>query len=163
MALDLVGQVLKSQPKALDVQKQAAQILEDQAAADRSPDRYRAAMLGVKLPKTSVDVWGWSRMASILQRSLEKRRDNPAFQTQLLESRLRLATCRYELAQLLDDTQQGQAELQKAKLEIGALWTVFGESLSKDPIWSAKFDVVYRKVLKALGEPEKGLVELDGA
>ncbi|MEO1997421.1 MAG: hypothetical protein ABGZ17_19360 [Planctomycetaceae bacterium] len=161
VALDLVGQVLKSQPKALDVQNQAARILEDQAAADRSPDRYRAAMLGVKLPKSAVDVWGWSRMASILQRSLENRRDNPVFKTQLLESRLRLAACRYELAQLLDDKQQGQVELQKAKLEIGALWTVFGESLT--PEWSAKFDVMYRKVLKALGEPEKGLMEIDGA
>jgi len=160
-ALELVGQLLKSQPKALDVQTEAAQILEAQAAADRSADRYRAAMLGVRLPKSSADVWGWSRMASILQRTLEKSRANQTFKTRLLESRLHLAECRYAIAQLLDDNQQRQDELQKAKLEIRALWTVLGTTLNAE--WSAKFDLIYQRVLKDLGEPPQGLADIDDA
>ena len=160
-ALELIGQVLKSQPKALDVQHEAARILESQAAAERSPERFQAAMLGVKLPKSSADVWGWSRMASILQRSLEKASTSASFKTHFWESRLRLAECRYELSQLLSDKQKAEAELQKAKLEIGALWTVYGESLS--PEWTAKFDVIYQKVLVELALPPKGLADFDGS
>ena len=158
-ALELVGELLKSQPKALDVQNEATQILQTQAAADRSPDRYRAAMLGVTLPKSSADVWGWSRMATILQRSLEKNRANQTFKTRLLEARLHLAECRHAIAQLLSDKQQRQKELEKAKLELRALWTVFGQGLNAE--WAAKFDLVYQKVLKDLGEPPQGLADID--
>ena len=88
-------------------------------------------------------------MATILQRSLEKNRANQTFKTRLLEARLHLAECRHAIAQLLSDKQQRQKELEKAKLELRALWTVFGQGLNAE--WAAKFDLVYQKVLKDLG------------
>lgn len=90
-ALNDLQQVLAQNPSAINVQVEAAQILQRWARSD--PSKYRDAISGIQ----GSPVWGWGQIAGKTQQYKQ-------FRDVFYQARYRMAECQFELAQ----TQQGE-------------------------------------------------------
>ena len=147
-AIGVFEQVLAANPMMLNVQVEAAKLLETWAEQPDKSEKYMEAIKGVfKAGEGKPVIWGWGKIAQTTAR-FEKFRDT------FHESRIHLAKCRFLYAQ----TKAGQ---EKDKLTKDALQDI---SLTKRLFptlggekWTAQYDTLLKQIQGALGERPIGL------
>ena len=155
-ALELVAAILATKPRAIDVQLEGTEILQNLAvaAAKPSPQSFQEAINGKRIGKQNTLVWGWARIALTLQRTLDDGQENSSYAANLLEARYNMAYCRHQSALAETVPARKQAELNKARLEIQVFAAVHGKFTDE---WRAKFDKLYQQLQKDQGEKPKPL------
>ncbi len=155
-AQDILTKILMANNKMLEAQREAAYTYEEWAAAlaaggdvKKGVDYYRYAMFGGRKSRSTRQniIWGWGRLASMVQR-------NTKYKDVFYESRYNLADCRYEQGFIQSGTEKAET-LQLAKRDI-----LITQRLSKDmggEEWYAKFDLLLKKIQRQLQEPANGL------
>jgi hypothetical protein len=144
-ALAAVERLLKDQPKALDVQIVAAEVLESWGAAGQ-PQRYLDAIQGIATG--AAPIWGWGQIAMRLQRAITTGGAAAEYEQRYYEARYRIANCRQRYARSQQDSAVRVKALETALHEIETLVAITG-NLS-DERW-ARFDELYRSLQEDLG------------
>jgi tetratricopeptide (TPR) repeat protein len=134
--------ILAKNPNAVNVQAQAARLL--QAWAKTDPNRYEQAISGIG-QGTKSPVWGWAKLASTTLR-YEQFRDS------FYEARYQMAACQLGLAQ----TSRGNEKVQRIDDALGTLTktkqlypTLGGEH------WSRRYDELINKLQAMRGTGAK--------
>ena len=150
-ALNTVASILAEKPRALNVQFEAALILQDWGADDQTQasQRFLKAINGTTIKKPKAVIWGWAKTALTLQRTLRTDAQNANFKQKLLQSRYNLADCRHQMALAEKDKTKRNRELQKACLEIAAFRAVH----KLDGDWPRKFESLYQQMQKDMQQP----------
>ena len=150
-AIGIFEEILSANANALNVQVEAAKLLEQVAKQPGQEERYREAIVGIRKdgdPKPVI--WGWGGIS-------QKTAGNDKFKDTFYESRLHLAQCRYEHALRLEGAEKEKL-LRSAKQDISITNRLYpdlgGEQLKP------KYDNLLKKVQNALGEPAVGLAGL---
>ncbi len=138
-ALELLKQVLAGNPSALNVQVEAARMLQQWGRQD--PDKFSQAINGIGDKGTPSHVWGWGKIATA---TLSHRQ----FRNTFFEARHAIARCQLELA----NTKLGA---EKTKLIASAarnvamtkqLYPTLGGSE-----WTAKYNLLFKTIQAARG------------
>ncbi len=137
-ALALLEQVLAQNPNAINVQVEAARLLQQWAKEDAK--MYSDAIAGIRLPQSNV--WGWGKIATGTLPHKE-------FRETFFEARYELARCQLELAM----TKQGE---EKKKL-IDNAWRDASRTKQLYPTlggadWTAKYNQLLNRILVAQGK-----------
>ena len=138
-AMAELEQVLASNPSAVNVQVEAARLLQQWGRLD--PSKYAQAISGTGDRSRPSDVWGWGKIATATQSHNE-------FRETFYEARYEIARCQFELAQ----SKQGQ-EKQKALGDAGRIL-----SMTKQLYptlggigWTNKYNALIRQIQIAQG------------
>ncbi|MEX0818225.1 MAG: hypothetical protein WD070_01490 [Pirellulaceae bacterium] len=150
-AVDTFKDVLKANANALNVQVEAAKLIELWAKQSGQEGKYQDAIVGIRDagdPKPVI--WGWGGIA-------QKTAGNPKFKDTFYEARLHLAQCRYDYAMATSGGEKAEL-LRKAKQDISITNRLYpdlgGEQLKP------KYDNLLKKIQNALGEQPAGLAGL---
>ena len=146
-ALLLIVDVLADNPKTLQAQIEAAETY--QAWAAENPKLYMRAILGrsVKRGGKQIEIWGWARLANLVQRHAK-------YRSIYHLARYRVAQCRYALA--MQQTKAEQVEtLKKAQRDI--VVTARLDPAMGGPEWFGRYDALLKKIQRSLGQKTNGL------
>ncbi|MDB5390352.1 MAG: hypothetical protein JWM11_5998 [Planctomycetaceae bacterium] len=152
-ALDMMKELLKERPNAIDTQTEAAMIFQDWGAAGQtdSPKKWIVAMLGDEVtakdhPK--IGMWGWAG----LYKKMSASKDADKFKEQILEARYNIAFCRYS-GGLNENGAKRTKILEAAHTDISrtALQNAFTEKQYD------RFNALYRKIAEDMGKPVQDL------
>ncbi len=137
-ALKLYEEVLSREPKAINVQVAAAELL--QAWGTQDATRYQQAINGIQQPGGKPAVWGWAKIAlGTVQHS--------KFRETFYRARYEMATCQLllassktggEKASLLDDALRNLSRTAKLYPEMGG--------------WKEKYDTLLKQIQTAKGK-----------
>ncbi len=178
-AADEMGRkLLTAKPKTINAQVEMAKLYEDWAASGQ-PEKWLMAIEGDKPPpapkgkkKGSASeeapeklVWGWQELGEKLSINLMMGPSNPEYETQYLEARERVVSCRLQYAK----TASGKAKedaLDQARRDV---IVTTGTSELSDDEWFNKFAALYREIqeeqirngLKSNGEVVTDVKELE--
>jgi len=144
-ATDQIAELLKANPRVLDIQIEAARILQDRG--DVEDWKYLSKAIQGDPPS---QIWGWGPLAQRVAKQPER---VDAFH----DARLNLALCRYRLAQR-GPTELRPKVLDRAKqdiLQVAMLYPEMGGA-----VWRPRYDGLLRQIQKDLGEPTNGLPNL---
>lgn len=147
-AVGTFEEVLAANANALNVQVEAAKLIEQWAKQPGQEEKYKDAIVGIRKegdPKPVI--WGWGGIS-------QKTAGNPKFSETFYDSRLRLAACRYEHALRVDGAEKDKL-MNAAKQDISItkrLYPDLGGALLKP-----KYDALLKKIQTALGENAVGL------
>lgn len=152
-ALLLIVEVLEDNPKTLQAQIEAADTY--QAWAAENPSLYTRAISGrrVKRGGKEVEIWGWARLATLVERY-------PKFRATYHLARYRVAECRYELALTQSKPEQIES-LERAQRDIKVTARLDPEMGGDE--WFARYDALLKKIQRSLGEKSDGLSAVLGA
>lgn len=148
-ALKLMEDILQQNPMMLDVQLEAARMLQA-AGTGKSSDYLVKAVNGyLPNPKTRQNtIWGWGKISQLTS-------GKPNLTESFFESRLELARCRY-LQALLDKTPESRNKLlQKSLVDITQTLKLYPEL--GGPVFSERFDKLTRDVQRELKQNVVGL------
>ncbi len=143
--------VLAANASALNVQVEAAKLIELWAKQPGQEEKYKDAIVGIRKegdPKPVI--WGWGGIS-------QKTAGNPKFADTFYEDRLHLATCRFEHAMRLDGAEKTKL-LDAAKQDISITKRLYPELGGE--LMIPKYDNLLKKIQTALGEPAVGLAGL---
>ncbi len=143
-ALKLLLAVLEEKPMMIDAQVEAAYTY--QAWGAERASYYRVAMLG---SKQYPQFWGWGRLASRVARS-------PRHAGIFHEARYNLALCRMEHALTLSGSERKEA-LEQAKKDILIIQQLYPDMGGDE--WAGKYNELFKRIQKVLGESPTGLPE----
>ena len=153
-AIDAYEGILKVKETTLNVQVDAAEAL--QAWGDSGePEAYRKAIVGDRInkKKRKYTIWGWARLAAVTKKYEQ-------FQGTYFESRYRVAECRYRYALKQKGTKRAKT-MKQAKGDI--VVTAKNNPKLGGPTSRKRYDVLLKKVQKALNEDATGLAGLQKA
>lgn len=141
--------ILLSNNKMLEAQREAAYTYQEWALAKGSADFFKYAMFGGRRSRKTQQniIWGWGKLASMVQR-------NPNYRDTFYEARYNLALCRFNQGGILSGTDKTDT-LRLAKNDI-----LIVQRLSKDmggEAWFNKFDLLLKQIQRMLQEPATGL------
>jgi tetratricopeptide (TPR) repeat protein len=150
-AISLLSDILKQKPMLVEVQREAAQTLQDWGAT--RPDFYTLAIRGAKTYKTPEGrqeklIWGWGTMAVKVQ-SDKKLADT------FHEARYNQAKCHMEQARSKTDASEKSVLLAKAEKDI-----TFTQTVRPDlggPDWRKKYDSLFKAIQQLQGKKPTGL------
>ncbi|MFW6124538.1 MAG: tetratricopeptide repeat protein, partial [Pirellulales bacterium] len=150
-ALVRLGEILANSPRNVEAQIEGAAIYRDWAQFD--PAHWDEALYGgLPGPDGGKLIWGWGRLAQLLQPAARK---GTPYYALWHEARYNQAYCRYKQALSQVDAQQRQKLLQLAAQDVR-----FTASLTDDhggPEWHEKLDRLLRTIQQAMGERVEGL------
>ena len=141
-AMGLLLEILKEKNTMVDAQKEAAYTY--QAWGDVRPEYYQFAIAGSSKHK---ELWGWGQLAKRVM-------NNPNFKDLFYEARYNIAVCRFKQA-MTKDGEAKNATLRKALSDISVTQTLYPDLGGKE--WYDKFNELFKKIQKALGEKVTGL------
>jgi tetratricopeptide (TPR) repeat protein len=154
-ALEMMQELLKVRPNAIDTQTEAAMIYQNWGAAGQadSPKKWRVAMLGDEVTlkdHQKIGMWGWAG----LFKKLSSSKDAEKFKEQILEARYNIAFCRYN-AGLNETGAKRTKDLDAAHTDIARtnMQNVFSDA-DYD-----KFNGLYRKIAEDMGKPVQDLTK----
>lgn len=158
-ALEMVSDVLEKHPTALDVQFEAAYVLQDWGASGQkgSATQLLKAINGdAGGPKKKRAVWGWVLITRRLQAAIDNSQKSARYRDKFLEARYNISWCRRQYGLAQSATPKRRAALEAAKREIEAFAVVAHDV---PDVWWSKFDRLYRQTQKDLkpGEPAQPL------
>lgn len=152
-AFAIFEEFLQSKPNVFDAQFEAARTLQAWGTAKQDTTRLALAMNGApELPH----VWGWRKMASTLQKLMDKQDAKPDHRLRFLDARNAVAECRIQIAACTEDISARNKELQIAATEIKMLAT---HMKSLAPADLTDLDATYQRILQELGQPKDSLVD----
>jgi tetratricopeptide (TPR) repeat protein len=148
-ALKLVEEILKQNPMMLDVQVEAARMLQA-SGTGKSAEMLTKAVNGY-LPNTKTrqnTIWGWGRISQLTS-------GKPNLVDTFFESRLELARCRY-LQAMLDKTPESKTKLlQRALSDITQTIKLYPEL--GGAAFTGQFDKLTRDLQRELKQNVVGL------
>lgn len=150
-AIGIFIEILTANANALNVQVEAAKLLEQVAKQPDQVERYKEAIVGIRKdgdPKPVI--WGWGGIS-------QKTAGNEKFKDTFYEARLHLAQCRYEHSLRLDGGEKDKM-LAAAKQDISITARLYPD-LGGDQL-KPKYDSLLKKIQNALGEQAVGLAGL---
>ena len=158
-ALDMVAEVLKEHPSALDAQFEAAYVLQDWGAsgqAGAAKQLLKAINGDTGGPQQKRAIWGWVLIARRLRPVLDNPQQSKRYRDKFFEARYNISWCRRQYGLAQSATPKRRAGLEAAMQELSSFAVVVQNV--PDPWWS-KFDRLYRQIQKDLkpGEPAKPL------
>jgi tetratricopeptide (TPR) repeat protein len=150
-SIDLLSEILKEKPTLVEVQREAAYVLQDWSA--KKPDYYNLAIRGAKKQKAASGrgenlIWGWATLAVRVQ-SDKKLSDD------FHEARYNLAKCHLEQAKLQTDSAKKKELLHLAEKDI-----LFTASIRPDmggPDARNKSNSLLKAIQQLLGAKPTGL------
>lgn len=150
-AISTFEEVLGANANALNVQVEAAKLLELWAKQPGQEEKYKEAISGIRKPGDPKSViWGWGGIS-------QKTAGNAKFKDTFYESRLHLAQCRYDHAMRLSGGEKDKM-LSAAKQDISITSKLYPDL--GDEQWKPKYDNLLKKIQNGLGEPAVGLSAL---
>lgn len=146
-ARDLLLKILMEHNMLVDVQVEAAYTYQAWGGEPGKEKYYLYAIQGASKAKRKDGqvvylVWGWGKLARLVQRS-------PAHQDTFYEARLNLALCRFEYAKALKNATEGKDAAQKAIQDIEIIQKLYPDMGGEE--WFDKFDDLYKKIQKFMG------------
>lgn len=148
LALELIQDLLKQRPNAIDTQTEAARIFQDWATAGQadSDKKWSVAMLGDEARSQGdprIGMWGWAG----LYKKMATSRESAKFKEQLLDARYNIAYCLLHRG-LAEEGEKRTKSLTMAQADISrtALQNVFTDEQY------TRFNSLYREVAKSLGQ-----------
>ncbi len=149
--------VLQVKPQLLDAQAEAAQVLMDRAAVDNHL-YYKSAIIGSRPQKTLPGqpnlVWGWSKLASMVQ-------TNPQFQDAYFDARYNMINCRVLHSQVPANASEKAELLKRAEDDIFLTWRLKPALADGSTPWTAKYDALLRTVQKLSNQKPDGFKAFD--
>jgi tetratricopeptide (TPR) repeat protein len=142
-ALSLLYSVLKERPNMVEAQFEAAYTY--QAWGEQRPPYYGIAISGSQQYK---EIWGWSALSRKLIRS-------PQHSEAFHEARYNLNLCLYQWALKETEAAAREKKLNQSKNDIQAIARLFPQMGGRE--WYNKYNDLYKKIQKALGEKVTGL------
>jgi tetratricopeptide (TPR) repeat protein len=147
-AVGMFENILGANANALNVQVEAAKLIELWAKQPGQEEKYKAAIVGIrKEGEPKPVIWGWGGIA-------QKTAGNAKFKDTFYEARLRLAQCRYDHAMRLDGAEKDK-KMNSAKQDISITNRLYPE-LGGEKL-KPKFDDLLKKIQNVLGEQPVGL------
>lgn len=134
----------------LDAQIEAAATLQSWGESD--PTKYSLARTGLKVASEDrPKIWGWGKLAGMLQRKIQMSpADKPRFESKLYDARYNLSYCKLKHGEAQPTPAKKKEVLSAARGEIIAFVQITPDI--PDEYWE-KFDLLYKDILKGLGEP----------
>jgi len=165
-ALQWITLLLQDKPMMIDGQVEAAYIC--QAWGAENPKYYIYAIQGGLKGKRKdgqefqLPIWGWGRMARILQRFMtdprmeapERQADKQRYSDYFHEARYNLAICRFEYAKTLSGDRRANA-LKQAEEDILIVYRLMPEL--GGPEWFAKYNDLLKRIQQTQGKTPTGL------
>lgn len=150
-AYDLAKQVLKTAPKALNAQAEAAEILRDWGlnGGNGAESKLLLSIQGDKAD-SAVPVWGWGQIAQRLQRALEMGQSNEEYKELYRKARYEIPAARRAYANALSDRTKFETEIGKAEKELTAYVATTPKAEIGDEWW-AKLEELYMAIQKDQG------------
>ncbi len=145
-ALSLLYSVLKDRPNMVEAQFEAAYTY--QAWGEQRPAYYGIAISGSQQYK---EIWGWSTLSRKLIRSTDREEHANRFH----EARYNLNLCLYLWALKETEAAARDKKLNQTKADIQAIARLFPQMGGRE--WYNKYNDLYKKIQKALGERVTGL------
>ncbi|MDA1056048.1 MAG: hypothetical protein O3C40_37180 [Planctomycetota bacterium] len=140
--------VLQANANALNVQVEAAKLIELWGKQPGQEEKYKAAIVGIrKEGEPKPVIWGWGGIS-------QKTAGNPKFKETFYEARLHLAQCRYDHAMRLEGADKDKL-LNAAKQDISITKKLYPELGGEQ--MKPKYDSLVKKIQNALGEQVTGL------
>lgn len=145
-AVEMIKELLKKRPNAIDTQTEACYVYQDWAASGQteSPKQWDVAINGdASLSKSRIGMWGWAKLSKKLSSSAESAK----FAEQFLDSRYNLALCRFESsanlqgAKKLDGLARAITEIQRTSM-----------LTNLDDKQYPRFNELYRKIETDMGK-----------
>lgn len=156
-AVETLAKMLDGGPTLLDVQRVAAQTLQEWGEATQDTERLEQAIAGARPGSDGKNIlWGWSKLASVAGRFAAR---DPRRKPLFFEAWREVAASRYQLALLASGADRAE-QLRKAAGTIVALQRQhpeLGGGASR-----AAFDRLLREIQTASGEEASGLASLGG-
>lgn len=136
-AFDSLCQILQQTPNVLDIQIEAAHVL--QSWGDSGvPQKYTEAIEGSgPVQQGRRLVWGWSTLAAIAGRHAQHR-------ATFIEARYQMAVCRYQTAMAQPDQSRQRDLLAHAQREVEVTRRLIPDT-AKDP-WHSRFEGLLQKI-----------------
>ena len=155
-AIEIISEILRKSPKALDAQIEAATIYQDWGVGGEADDykKLLSAMNGAKLEGGKVDVWGWGKIALRLQLIQDSANARADYETRMYDARHNSIECRLEYAVAQGTESIRKSELDKAEQELLAFSLVSGKV--PDEQWK-RFDALYQEIRREAGKESKPL------
>ncbi len=149
-AVDMIKELLKLRPNAIDTQTEACFVFQDWASSGQtdSPKQWDVAMRGDAALPAKIGMWGWTA----LSKKLLKSADAAKFTEQFLESRYNIAYCLYHSsadlqgAKKLSGLGEGATQIERT-----------AQQMNLDDTQYAKFNGLYRDIETAMGKSPKDL------
>ena len=135
--MQLVADVLKAKPRALDAHVEAARLLQSWGTAGPNRAPLLEAINGRNVGGT--EVWGWATIAQKLYAAIAAGQDQPEYKQKYLEASYSAITCRHEYGKLKPD----KSALEAAQNEVEVFASVAGDV---DQTWWNKFDLLYKAI-----------------
>lgn len=150
-AINLLTEILKEKSTLVEVQREAAETLQDWAAV--KPNFYKLAILGARKVKGANGreenlIWGWAMLAVKVQ-------SNKQFVAEFHEARYNLAKCHMEQARLETDAAKKKGLLLQAEKDI--LFTVRISPDMGGPEMRKKADTLLKAIQQLQGVKPTGL------
>lgn len=147
-ALEAFKKVLADKPATLNVQVDAAKLLEVWAKQPGQEARYMDAIKGILEPgQAKPIIWGWGKIANTTSKY-------PNFKDTFHEARVHVAECRFNYAQTKSGDEK--AKLLKDAVRDISLTRRLYPDLGGDA-WKARYDDLLKKIQQAQGERAIGL------
>ena len=154
-AVELFAQVLGQREAILNIQVEAARVL--QAWGDSgNPQGYLKAIGGDRPNSSGRNViWGWGRLASAVART-DLLAKNASYRETLYEARYNIALCRYKYGLAKPTTKQ--ESLQRAKHDISVTHQLYDLDRSRKKQYETLIKAIQRDLgEKAIGLPPRGV------
>ena len=146
-ALNIVREVVKEQPKALDAQFAAAETLQDWGASGRAGAHPR--LLEAINGRPDDQIWGWARTANTLQTIIHLG-ENDRYLPQYYQAVYNQALSRKQYAAAQSSSEPRKQALEAAKMELEAFARLTDVSKMGGEWWN-RFDQLYRDVQRDMG------------
>lgn len=147
-ALATFEDILGANANALNVQVEAAKLLELQGSQPGQEDKYKEAIVGIrKAGQPKALIWGWGGIS-------QKTAGNAKFKETFYDARFHLARCRY-LQGMAKGGGDKEKLLKDAKKDISLTKRLYPD-LGGEKVKS-KFDELLKTIQNALGEQPTGL------
>jgi hypothetical protein len=146
-ALEMLQTVLSGNANALNVQVEAARLL--QKWGGRDPQKYAQAIVGIDTPQAKI--WGWGKIATATQ-------SHRQFRDTFFEARFQLARCQFELAKSKSgqEKKKGMADAERTLTQTKLLYPDLGGTES-----ASQFATLLNEILAAQGKPTLKLAPID--
>jgi len=151
-AVGIFEEALTAKPMMINVQVEAARLLERWAKQPGQEQKYLDAITGFsKSGKSPPAIWGWGKIANTTSRF-------PKFMDTFHEARVHIAQCRFDLAQTKSGGEQ-QELLKAAERDIKLTKQLFSD-LGGDK-WIPQYDALLKRIQTAKGDAPRGLQALE--
>lgn len=155
-ALAVFDEMLKVKPNVLDVQFESAQARMAYGVAENAIEELDAAMDGIP---DAPHFWGWRKIASRLQKMVEKPTAKPRIRSLFVNACNNIAQCRLKRAALTTDTVKRKRELENGATELRVLAMRMTSDNSEE---YDQLEGTYHQILASLGRPAEALFEKIG-